>query len=182
MKSPSCCYVNLPCCLPQTSLSSPVSSSVHNFNIFMNLLHLEPLLALKRLLFSSENETNIVFHKSLEACSSPLLSDIGSQRSLQGPLIKEQVWPSISLTAAPAEQRHTDYTCHSSFTWNATSMWPADTREQTSYPASQNKSARLPAFSGVASTWGYRSESKRYPKINSWTCQEVLSLRACVCL
>lgn len=96
----------------------PFSSSVHKFNIFMNLQHLEPLSAHKRLLFSSKagNETNIVFHKSLEAWSSPLLSDIGSQRSFQGPLIKEHVWPSISLTAAHAEQRHTDYTCHGGLT------------------------------------------------------------------
>lgn len=66
---------------------------VHKFNIFINLQHLQPLSAHKRLLFSSkaENETNIVFYKSLETWSSPLLSDIGSQRSFQGPLIKEHV-------------------------------------------------------------------------------------------
>lgn len=98
----------------------PFSSSVHNFNIFMKPQHLQPLSAHKRLLFSSKagNKTNIVFHKSLEAWSSPLLSDIGSQRSFQGLLIKEHVWLSISLTAAHAEQRHTDYTCHSGLTCN----------------------------------------------------------------
>lgn len=126
--------LNLSCCFHQTPPPPPpppiFSSSVHDFSIFMNLQHPEPLSAQKRLLFSSkaENETNIVFHKSLEAWSSPLLSDIGSRRSSQGPLIKEQVWPSVSLTAERAEQRHTDYTCHGRLTWNAPWMLPADTR------------------------------------------------------
>lgn len=98
------------------------------------------------LLFSSKarNETNIDFLKSLEAWSVRLLSDIASQRSLRGPLIKEQVRLSISLTATRTEQRHThatDYTCHNGLTWKGPLIQPSDNQEKMFSPDSHNTSS-----------------------------------------
>lgn len=84
------------------------------------LMHLPAATVIRKspcLLLSSKawNETNIVFHESLEAWSSPLLSSLTFHPSgaSPGPLIKERVCLSIFLTATHAEQRHTNMHTHS---------------------------------------------------------------------
>lgn len=108
------------------------------------LTHLPAATVIRKspcLLLSSKawNETNIVFHESLEAWSSPLLSSLTFHPSgaSPGPLIKEQVCLSISLTATHAEQRHTnmhthtpDYTSHNGLTGYSPLVQPTDTKKK----------------------------------------------------
>lgn len=89
--------------------------------------------------------TNIVFHEPVEAQSSPLLSSLTlcPSGASAGPIIKEQVCLSVSLTAARRTKTHQhvhtpDYTCHNGLTWygpliQLPDMWG----KKTFYPTSQ---------------------------------------------
>ena len=166
------------CCIWQKPLSPPpFSSSVHNFNIFMNLQHLEPLSAHKRLLFSSKagNETNIVCRKSLEAWSSPLFSSL--TLTPRGSTYKKTcvaVHISDSCTRwAKTHWLHLSRRRHIKRSLTATRRYPGKNRG-TQPPKINPHTFQLSP--GIASTRGYQRESKRYPKINSRTCQQ-----CCLC-
>lgn len=112
-----------------------------------------------------------------------------------GPLIKERVCLSISLTATHAEQRHTNMHTHSRLHLSQWShlirsldttqrylekCFPHPPETQTHLKHSLTGKPSISAVSGVKSTRGYLTESNRDPKINGVTCQEAVPLHMCI--